>query len=69
MAVGTRVTDTWTSTAHGRHQHWGHVSRFQVTKTDKHRADVETVILLLLPYSTADGPYNATSMNIRKTDT
>lgn len=42
---------------------------FQVTKTDKHRADVETVILLLLPYSTADGPYNATSMNIRKTDT
>lgn len=68
MAVGTWVTNTWTSTAHGRHQHWRHVSRFQVTKMDKHRADVETHILLLLSCSTADGPYNTTSMNVRKTE-
>lgn len=58
MAVGTRVTDTWTSTAHGRHQHRD-VSRFRVTQTDKKRADVQTEIFVLLLYSTADGPCNA----------
>lgn len=47
MAVGTRVTDTWTSTAHGRHQHWD-VSRFRVTQTDRQRADVQTEIFVFL---------------------
>lgn len=57
MAVSTRVTDIWTSTAHGRHQHWD-VSRFRVTQTDRQRADVQTEIFVLLLYSTPDGPHN-----------
>jgi len=46
----------------------GDVSQFQVTKTDKHRAGVETELLLLLPYSVGVSPYSTTSMIIRRTD-
>lgn len=46
----------------------GDVSQFQVTKADKHRVDVKTDLLLLLPYPVADGPYNSTTISITGAD-